>query len=83
MDKTDNEKRLWSAVFFRAILDLKKKKHKADAQFWFLRSRETGAGSFPWICELLGLDRKRVLNVVFAWGFALTNLISTTEKKSA
>jgi len=62
------EQALWGAVFEQALEDLrggaslnrekprKRTQMMAEAQAWIADRGWTGVGSFPWVCEILGLD---------------------------
>lgn len=62
------EHALWRAVFAQALEDLRggpqlnrEKSRKrtqmiAEARAWMTDRSWTGVGSFPWVCEVLGLD---------------------------
>ncbi len=62
------EHALWGAVFAQALADLRGGAHlnkekprqrtrlMAEAQAWIADRGWTGVGSFPWVCEVLGLD---------------------------
>jgi len=59
---------LWRAVLVRALEDLhggvplnrkkarERARMRAEARAWIADRRGTGVGSFPWVCEVLGLD---------------------------
>lgn len=63
---------LWRAVFAQALEDLRGGPHlnreksrkraqmMAEARAWMTDRRWTGVGSFPWVCEVLGLDAAAV-----------------------
>ena len=62
------EHALWRAVFAQALEDLRGGAHlnreksrkraqmMAEARAWIMDPSWTGVGSFPWVCEVLGLD---------------------------
>lgn len=62
------EHALWQAVFAQALEDLRGGPHLnreksrkraqmiAEARAWIADRDWTGVGSFPWVCEVLGLD---------------------------
>ena len=62
------EHALWGAVLAQARADLrggaslnreksrKRAQMMAEARAWMTDRRWTGVGSFPWVCEVLGLD---------------------------
>lgn len=66
------EHALWQAVLAQALEDLrggallnqKKARQRAqimaEAQAWIADPAWTGVGSFPWVCEVLGLDAASV-----------------------
>ncbi len=67
------EKKLWSEVLedaFQCCVDghvraegsrVRKQKEIESAKAWFL-SEETDIGTFLWVCTMLGLDSKGILN---------------------
>ena len=66
------EHALWRAVFEQALKDLrggahlnrekaqKRTRMMVEAQAWIADRGWTGVGSFPWVCEVLGLDAASV-----------------------
>ena len=62
------EHALWGAVFEQALEELrggaslnrekprKRAQRMAEARAWIADRGWTGVGSFPWVCEVLGLD---------------------------
>jgi len=66
------EHTLWQAVLAQAVEDLhggpllnrKKARQRvqtmAEARAWMTDRSWTGVGSFPWVCEVLGLDAASV-----------------------
>lgn len=67
--------KLWAAVLVQAIIDSKRdcgfnkshKKNRSSAIFWMYKSKNTGTGSLPWICEMLGLSVDFVREYVREW----------------
>ena len=47
---------LWSSVLERAIEDLKDDKEYHSAMYWFRNRKNTGVGSFIWVCDTFGYD---------------------------
>lgn len=41
------------------------RRHAQADRYWFLRDTRRYVGSCAWICELLGIDRKRLIRHVF------------------
>ncbi len=66
------EQALWGAVLAQALADLrggaslnreksqKRAQMMAAARAWIADQTWTGVGSFPWVCDVLGLDAARV-----------------------
>ena len=58
------EKVLWGAVFEQALADLHGStrrngagsQRRAEARTWIADRDGKGVGSFPWVCQMLGLD---------------------------
>ena len=50
------EKDLWAAVLDRAIEDLRSDKEHHSAMYWIGNRKNTGVGSFLWVCDTLGFD---------------------------
>ena len=74
---------LWLKVLSLALLDIRKgtKYRRRGARGW-IKSDESGAGSFNWVCEILGFDpaaaRLRILN-----RYQETTISQETEQPSA
>jgi hypothetical protein len=67
MKETENERRLWRAVLDLAMADLKIPAYKSALRRWFEADNAGGdepAGSFAWVCDVLGLDRDAVLGTL-------------------
>ena len=60
-----NEKKLWASVLGRAVIDLRRKKHRQSARFWFYNDKNQGAGSFLWVCDVLEIDPGKTREKVF------------------
>jgi hypothetical protein len=55
-------RRLWSAVVFQAIRDMEYERGRRPAVNW-IYSRDDGAGSMRWICDMLDLDYHKLLRL--------------------
>ena len=69
------EIRMWCSVVLQAAVDMDLKEARsrkpvidvkairAEAQEWFMSDEPMRVGSFRWICDMLGLDFRRLQNM--------------------
>jgi len=69
-EKNTPEHKLWAAVLFQAIHDVRRKKAEKYSGYWqddakgWIQSKLQHIGSFIWICEVFDLPMKETRHLI-------------------